>query len=94
MSDAKTINLDAKFLELLKLPPAERIELAERLVASIGGFASPEIEQAWLDEADRRYEEMKFGLDEGIPAAQAIQEARRALDERRHAASSRAARDD
>ena len=80
MSDTETINLDARLQELLKLSPAKRIELAERLIASIGGFASPEIERAWLDEADRRYEEMQCGLDDGIPAAQAIQEARRALD--------------
>lgn len=93
MSEPKNINIDATLEPLLKLPPGQRIELAERLIESVGGFSSPEIERAWLDEADRRYAEMKSGLDEGIPAAQAIAEARRALDERRQAASSRAAGD-
>lgn len=87
MSDFITIDLDGSLNELTKIPAAKRIELAERLIESVGGFASSEIERAWLDEADRRYAEMKSGLDDGIPAAQAIGDARRALHERRQAAS-------
>ncbi len=94
MSDSDTIDLDKKLVELLKLPAAQRIELAERLVASVGGFASPEIENAWLGEADRRYAELKSGTESGISAATAIRDARRELNERRQTPSARPSGDD
>lgn len=87
MSSAEAIDLAAKVDELMKLSPAERLELADRLVVSVGGFASPEIEKAWLEEADRRYQELKSGKESGIPLAKAIEEARRELHARRQATS-------
>lgn len=56
--------------EALKLPPAERSHLLERLVASLD--ADPEVEAAWALEADRREAELASGAVEAVPAAEAI----------------------
>lgn len=52
--------------ELLRLPSDERARLAEFLIASLD--EEDEIAQAWADEAERRYEELRTGLVKGIPA--------------------------
>ncbi len=62
--------LDALEAEALKLPPAERSHLLERLVASLD--ADPEVEAAWALEADRREAELASGSVEAVPAAEAI----------------------
>lgn len=49
--------------EVLKLPPAERTHLLERLIASLD--TDPEVEAAWALEADRR----EAALDAGEAAA-------------------------
>jgi len=41
----------------LNLPAAERAQLVTRLVASLGEGADAEIELAWVEEAERRYQE-------------------------------------
>jgi putative addiction module component (TIGR02574 family) len=49
----------------LKLEPTERELLVEELTASLhGGFASEEIEKAWLEEIDRRSHEVDDGTAE------------------------------
>ena len=46
----------------LKLEPEERELLVEELSASLhGGFASADIEGAWMDELDRRNQEIDAG---------------------------------
>ena len=87
MSDAKTINLDAKFLELLKLPPAKRIELVERLIESVPPFPDAETELAWKDEIARRIEEVDQGRVRLIPAEDVMKEARERINEIRSEAS-------
>ena len=67
-------NLEA---EALKLPPEERVLLAEHLLASLGG--EREIEDAWAAEVERRLAEVESGRVSLVPAEQAIQRARRAL---------------
>lgn len=62
--------LDALEAEALKLPPAERSHLLERLVASRD--ADPEVEAAWALEADRREAELASRSVEAVPAAEAI----------------------
>ncbi len=47
--------------EAMKLLPAERATLAERLIASLDEISDDQNEQLWLNEADRRYREYKKG---------------------------------
>ena len=56
--------------EALKLPPAERSHLLERLIASLD--SDPEVEDAWEREADRREAELKSGLVTEVSANEAI----------------------
>lgn len=52
--------------EVLKLPSHERARLAEVLIASLDD--DDEIAQAWADEAERRYEELRSGAVKAVPA--------------------------
>lgn len=52
--------------EVLKLPSHERARLAEVLIASLD--EEDQIAQAWAEEAERRYEELRSGDVEAIPA--------------------------
>ncbi len=46
--------------EAEQLPPADRIEIVERLLNSLDK-PDPEIEQAWADESERRLDEYLAG---------------------------------
>ncbi|HUS64589.1 MAG TPA: addiction module protein [Kofleriaceae bacterium] len=49
----------------LKLEPDERERLVEELTASLhGGFASDEVERSWLQEIDRRSQDIDAGTAE------------------------------
>ena len=51
----------------LKLERADRELLVEELTASLhGGFASKEIEQAWIEEIQRRADEIDAGKAEYV----------------------------
>jgi putative addiction module component (TIGR02574 family) len=52
--------------ELMKLPSHERARLAEALIASLD--EGDEIAEAWAVEAERRYQELRSGAVEGVPA--------------------------
>ena len=67
--------------QALALKPEERIELAEILLTSMDGFASPEIEAAWREEIERRVRDFEEGRDKGVPAAEVFANARALLDE-------------
>lgn len=64
---------------VMNLPIEERTFLAHRLLDSLEGFTDPEIEQAWLNEADRRWKEIENGKVQCIPAEEVIKHARAAL---------------
>ncbi len=63
--------------EALKLPPAERSHLLERLIASLD--SDPEVEDAWEREADRREAELESGLVTEVSANEAIARLRATL---------------
>ena len=65
--------------QLLRLPPEDRAHLARVLINSLD--AEPEIDPAWLEEAERRAAELANATAESIPAAAAIGDARRRLTE-------------
>jgi putative addiction module component (TIGR02574 family) len=75
--------------EILELPPRSRVRLAEKIIESIDDYSDPELAAAWGDEVERRVKEIESGAEKGIPAAQVMKEARRALNETRRLPSTR-----
>jgi putative addiction module component (TIGR02574 family) len=69
--------------KVLKWPAGRRIELAEKLMASVDDFATPEIEEAWNGEVAARVQEIRDGRAEGIPAGEVMKEARKKLHQAR-----------
>ena len=69
--------------KVLNWPAARRIKLAEKLMASVEGFATPEIEAAWNTEIESRVREIRQGRAKGIPAEEVMKEARKRLHEAR-----------
>ena len=63
--------------EALKLPPEERVLLADHVLASLQ--QQDEVGEAWGVEIDRRLAEVEAGDVSLIPVEQAIQRARQAL---------------
>lgn len=63
-------SLEALEAEVMKLAPADRSYLLERLIASLD--ADLEIEQAWEREADRREAELESGEVVAIPGDEAM----------------------
>jgi putative addiction module component (TIGR02574 family) len=57
----------------------ERERLIADLMAGLEGEPLTEIEQAWIDEAERRYDDLVSGRVKGIPAQEAISNIRREL---------------
>jgi putative addiction module component (TIGR02574 family) len=64
--------------QALKLPPEERVALADRLLASL--FQDGEIEDAWEAEVERRIDEIESGRSKLVPGAEAISRARAAIE--------------
>ena len=62
---------------------ARRIKLAEKLMASVDDFATPEIESAWNSEIESRVTEIREGRAEGMPAEEVMKKARKTLHEAR-----------
>lgn len=50
----------------LSLPPDDRAQLADQLLASLGGENQEEIDAAWAEEAERRMKEIREGKVEPI----------------------------
>lgn len=60
--------------ELLKLPRSVRARLAERLLASLD---ESEIDEAWAEEADRRYRAYRNGEESALPLEDVLEAIRR-----------------
>ena len=65
--------------EILKWSPAERVSLAERLLESVEGFASEDIDQAWRAEIARRVGEVESGKEPGVASRDVFADARQQL---------------
>jgi len=63
--------------EVLNLPPAERALLLERLIVSLD--ADPEIQRAWVQEAQRRDTEIESGAVAPVPGEEALARIRASL---------------
>lgn len=69
--------LEALEAEVLKLAPAERSHLLERLVASLD--VDLEVEQAWEQEADRREAALASGTVQAVSGPDAVARLRATL---------------
>lgn len=72
-----SLTLDSFFAEALQFGPEGRLELAERLVASVPTDA--EIESAQLDEVHRRMEAVQAGRMKVIAGEDALRQVRGAV---------------
>ncbi len=69
-------SLDELTKEVLALPSASRAILAEKLVESLEFDVDEEIQSAWLDEAEKRIEELRTGKVQPIPGEEVLAEVR------------------
>jgi len=65
--------------EALSLPSDDRATLAERLLQSLGDEELSDIDEAWIEEAEKRYQELKEGKVVGIPAHEVFTQIREEL---------------
>lgn len=63
----KTVGVDKIIKQALKRPETERARIAEKLIASLDGTPSAEIEQAWQKEITRRVHEVDSGKVKCVP---------------------------
>jgi len=66
-------------VELLELSDFEKKKLLRRLIADLDEGRDEYVERAWLQEAQRRYKELKDGVVKAVPAGEAIAKARERL---------------
>lgn len=52
----------------LRLPAGGRARLVERLISSLEDQVDPDAEKLWVEEAERRLEELRSGTVKGRPA--------------------------
>jgi putative addiction module component (TIGR02574 family) len=57
----------------------ERERLVSDLLAGLDDAPLSEIDLAWIEEAERRYDAWKAGQAEAVPAREAVEEIRRSL---------------
>ena len=72
-----TMNLTER---VLALPMDERVILARCVWDSVEHFVDPEIEKSWLDEAERRWQEIEQGRVQCVPAEEVMKRARAGLN--------------
>ena len=61
--------------DALSLSGQERAFLADRLLSSLGDDVLTEVDVAWIEEAERRYQEYKAGNRQGVSANDVFAEA-------------------
>ena len=65
--------------QALRLPPEQRARLAERLISSLDEQADVDAEALWLEEAERRLDELESGEAPTVSADRVIEKARSSL---------------
>lgn len=66
--------------EIRTLSADDRMHLLRDLIADLDGGLDEDVEKAWLEEAERRYKELKEGKVESVPAKEVFAQARARLD--------------
>lgn len=72
-----SITLEVLEAEVLKLPPAQRSRLLDRLIASLDTDTA--IEEAWMREARRCDDEIEAGVVESLPLEEVLAQLRSGL---------------
>jgi putative addiction module component (TIGR02574 family) len=62
--------------QIRELSVSDKLELVRTLIAELDGSPDPDVEAAWLIEAQRRNEELRRGDVKGIPAEHVFGQAR------------------
>ena len=65
--------------DAMKLSARDRVRLAQQLVSSLDDQVEPDVEALWMQEAERRLEELRTGSVKGIEAGEVFRKAREAL---------------
>ena len=65
--------------EIRSLSVDDRMHLLRDLIADLDGGMDEDVEKAWMEEAERRYKELKEGEVELIPAEEVFTRARAQL---------------
>jgi putative addiction module component (TIGR02574 family) len=65
--------------EIRSLSADDRMHLLRDLIADLDGSMDEDVEKAWIEEAERRYKELKEGEVELIPAEEVFSKARARL---------------
>lgn len=73
------MSIDELEAEVLKLAPAARARLAERLLESLEGLSDEENARLWAEEAERRAETWETSGKPGQAAADVFRDARARL---------------
>ena len=75
--------LEKLVADAMELSPEDRIELAQRLIASVDVFEEDEdpdeVERAWDEELARRIEDIRSGRVELVPGEEVLARARALL---------------
>jgi len=66
--------------ELLALPLDEQVAIAQVVWDHIEHFADAQVEQAWMEESERRWREIEKGKVECVEAEVAMRRARDSLE--------------
>ncbi|MDF1543118.1 MAG: addiction module protein [Anaerosomatales bacterium] len=74
------MTIDELTREALRLDPTRRATLARQLLASLDDLSEEEIEQLWLEEAERRRIEIQSGRVNPIPMDEVFAQARAARE--------------
>jgi hypothetical protein len=73
------MTIDELKREALQMDPSMRASLARDLLESLDDLSEAEIEQLWLDEAERRHQQIVSGAVETVSMEEALSKARAVL---------------
>ena len=65
--------------QALLLPAEDREMLANRLLHSLDDAPLTDVDEAWIEEAEKRYQRFTAGLSKGIPGDKIFADIRREL---------------
>jgi putative addiction module component (TIGR02574 family) len=63
----------------LTLSPEDKELLIQHLIVSLEKTPISEIDQAWIEESEKRYNNYKLGITQGIPESKIFKDIRREL---------------
>jgi putative addiction module component (TIGR02574 family) len=73
------MSFDELVAEVEKLSLQERAALAKRIVESLDELSESEVEALWLQEAERRLDELEQGRATEVPAEEVLRRAKAAI---------------